>query len=45
MTDRLQISKQLVINFEEITEVEKKLTAKIIPNGITISTSTSKVSA
>ncbi|GAA5794882.1 hypothetical protein HPULCUR_000230 [Helicostylum pulchrum] len=32
----------LVINFDEITQVEKKMTARIIPNGITIETSTSK---
>ncbi|KAI8977931.1 GRAM domain-containing protein [Pilobolus umbonatus] len=32
----------LVINFSEITRVEKRMTAKIIPNGITIYTDTSK---
>ncbi|CAO0802577.1 unnamed protein product [Mucor circinelloides] len=31
----------LVINFSEITRVEKRMTAKIIPNGILIATNTS----
>lgn len=34
---------QLVISFDEITDLEKRMTAKIIPNGITITTDTSKV--
>ncbi|KAG1457872.1 hypothetical protein G6F46_007071 [Rhizopus delemar] len=32
----------LVINFDEITAVEKRMTAKVIPNGIMIATSTSR---
>lgn len=32
----------LVISFDEITDLEKRMTAKIIPNGITITTDTSK---
>lgn len=36
---------KLVISFAEITRVEKRMTAKIIPNGILIATNTSTVSS
>ncbi|KAG1471924.1 hypothetical protein G6F56_001838 [Rhizopus delemar] len=32
----------LVVNFDEITAVEKRMTAKVIPNGLVIDTPTSK---